>query len=72
MGEKITWIEEDASQFLCSGGILDYREVCITSRTVVIIHRNLEVPALKVGIRRVNPEALTVSPRKLEGVQEGQ
>ena len=69
--ETITWIEEDAPEFLRSRGILDHCKSCITSRTVVIVHRNLEIPALKVGIRGSNAKALTASPRKLGDVQEG-
>lgn len=64
-----TWVEEDASRPLCSRGILDYSEACVASRTVVIVHRNLEVPALKVGVRGSDPVAFAISPRNLEDVQ---
>ena len=70
-GGAVTWIEEDATQFLRSRGILCYREACIPGRTVMIVHRNLEVPASKVRIRRINPEALTISPRNLGEFQRG-
>jgi hypothetical protein len=68
-GELITWIEEDTTELLRSRGVLDYRKACVTGGGVMIVHRNLEVGAFKVGIRRVNPKALAISPRNLDGVQ---
>ena len=35
----------------------------------MIVHRNLEVPALKVGVRGSDPVAFAISPRNLEDVQ---
>ena len=69
--ESVTWIEEDSTQFLGRRGVLYDREACIAGRAVMIIHRNFEVPALKVGICGVDPEAPTASPRNLKGIQDG-
>ena len=68
---SITWIEEDAPEFLRRRSIFCYREACIPGRAVMIVHRNLEVPALKVRIHRTNPEALTIAPRNLGEFQRG-
>jgi len=69
--ECVTWIEEDGTKLRRSRrGVLDHREVCRSSGAVVIVHRNIEDPALQVGVRGINPEALTAAPRNLQGVQE--
>jgi hypothetical protein len=61
-----TWIEEDGTQLLGrSCRVLAHRKSCITSGAVVIVHRNLEEPALQIRICGINPEALTTSPRNL-------
>ena len=45
--KQVTWVEEDGTQLLRSGHrVLGHRKLCITSRTVVVVHRNLEVSAL--------------------------
>ena len=59
-------IEEDATQLLGSScSVLDHRKACRTGRAKVV-HRNLEVPALTVGVRAGEPKALTTAPRDLE------
>ena len=69
--ERITWIEEDAAQLLGSGcSILDHGKACFTGRAVVIVHWDLEISALEVGIRAVDPKSLTISPRNLQYVRE--
>ena len=65
----MTWIKEDATEFRRGRSILDYGKACITSGAVLIVHRNLEVRTLEVGIRGVDPEVVTTSPRYLEDIQ---
>ena len=48
--EPFTWIEEEVALFLLGGRVLGNGEACSTSRAVVIVHRNLDVRASKVGI----------------------
>jgi hypothetical protein len=68
---RITWIEEKATQLLGSSAhVLDHRKVCITSKCVVIVHSDLEISALKVGICGIDPEATTTSPKYLQDTQE--
>ena len=61
----MTWIEKDATEFLRIRSILDYGKACIASRAVVIVHWDLQVRALEVGIGGVDPETLTTAPRDL-------
>ena len=69
--ERITWVEEDGALLIWnSRGVLDYRQTCCSGGAVVITHWNFEVPASQVGIRGVDPEALTTAPRDLEDIQE--
>ena len=63
--ELITWVEEHSARFLGNRGVLDYRKTCIAGRGAVIVHRDLDVRALKVGTLGVNPEVLTAPPRNL-------
>ena len=71
--ERITWIEEDAAQLLGSScSILDHREACFTGRAVMIVHWNLEVSALEVGICAVDPKAVATSPGNLQYTRKDQ
>jgi hypothetical protein len=67
----MTWVEEDGALLQSSRGILDHRKACRSSRVVVVVHRNIEGSALQVGIRGIDPEALTAPPRNLQDIQEG-
>ena len=67
----ITWVEEDGAQLLRSSrSVLDYREACRSSRTVVIVHRNIQGSAFQVRIRGIDPEALATTPRNLQDNQD--
>ena len=67
----VTRIEEDGAQLLvCGCGQLDDGEACISSRAVVIVHRDLEVCALQVGDGDVHSEALAAAPGNLQDTQE--
>ena len=61
----MTWIEEEATQFIRGRSVLDYCETRIPGRAIVIVHRNLKIPALKVGIRGVDSKDFAASPRDL-------
>ena len=67
--EYFTWVEEDGTQLLRCRSILNYRKARVANRTVVIVHWDLEISALEVGVRGINTEYLAASPRNLEGVQ---
>ena len=67
----ITWVKEDGTLLLYSCGILHYGEACISSRAIMVIHRNLEISTLEVGICGIDFEDLAGSPRNLGVVQEG-
>ena len=69
--KSLTWVEEDGTQFLGRRGVLYGRDTCIAGRAVMIIHRNFEVPALKVELCGIDPEILTASPRNLKVIQDG-
>ena len=65
--ERITWIEEDAAQLLGSScSILNHRKACLAGRAVVIVHWDLEISALEVRIRAVDPKAVATSPGNLQ------
>ena len=61
----VTWVEKDGTQLLHSRGVLDHSEARISCGVVAIVHRNLEIPALVVRIRRNNPKVITTPPRNL-------
>ena len=65
----MTWIEEEATQLLRGRSVLDYCETSIPSRAIVIVHRDLKVSALKVGIRGIDSKNFTPSPRDLRSIQ---
>jgi hypothetical protein len=67
----ITWVDEDGTLLRSSRGILDHRKACRSSRAIVAVHRNIEGSALQVGVRGIDPEALTAPPRNLRDIQEG-
>ena len=61
----MTKIEEEATQLLRGRSVLDYCETSIPSRAVVVVHRDLKVPALKVGIRGIDSKSFATFPRDL-------
>jgi hypothetical protein len=67
----MTWVKEDGTLLGSSRGILDHREACRSSRAVMVIHQNIEGSALQVGVRGIDPKALTAPPRNLQDIQEG-
>ena len=69
--EWLTRVKKDGTQLVPSRSQLDHREACISSRAIVIIHRNFQVPALQVGIRSVRAKALTAPPGNLQCTQKG-
>ena len=70
-GEWITWIEKDGPQLLPSRRQLDHREARIAGGAIMIIHRNLQVPAFQAGVRDVRAKALTTPPGNLRHTQKG-
>jgi predicted transcriptional regulator len=70
MAESFTWIEEEPALPIPSGCVFCDRNACIASGAIVIVHRDLDVCALEVGIGGIKPKALATSPRNLEGIQE--
>jgi len=68
----VTWVEEDGAQLVRSRGQLDHGEACVSSRAVVIVHRDLEVRTFQVGDGGIHSEALTLvgTPGNLQGTQE--
>ena len=70
--EWITWVEENSSQLICdSRGVLGYRKACRSDGAIMIIHWNLEVSTLQVGVGGIKSEVLTTAPRDLQDVHEG-
>ena len=70
--KSITWIEEDGALLPLGCGQLDDGEACISSRDVVIVHRDLEVRTFKVGDGGIYSKAFALvgTPGDLKDTQE--
>ena len=65
----VTWIEKDGPQLLPSRRQLYHREARNACGAIVIIHRDVEVPAFQVGTRGISAKALTTPPGDLQALR---